>query len=237
MPARWRLFAARRCFCGQKPTAAMKYNTIIFDFDGTLADTQEGLTKGFQKGLAAFGVQESLENIKALIGPPLTATIKTKYGFSDADAAVAMKICEDYQLGEGVAEVRFFEGIPQLLDGLKALGLHIALATNCPATTAHGQMEYLGLGKWLDVVETNNDAQTRGSKADFIRWAMQRCGSTPERCLMVGDRKNDLEGGKQNGTDTAGVLYGYGSRQELAACAPTFLCATPAELLEAIQNA
>lgn len=215
----------------------MKYDTIIFDFDGTLADTQEGLTKGFQKGLAAFGVEESLENIRGLIGPPLTATIKTKYGFCDADAAIAMKICEDYQLGEGVAECRLFPGVPRLLDGLKAMGLHLALATNCPETTARGQLAFLGLDRWLDVVETNNDPQNRGTKAQFIRWAMERCGSTPERCLMVGDRQNDLVGGQQNGMDTAAVLYGYGSCAELAASAPTYLCATPRELLMAIQNA
>ena len=214
----------------------MKYDTIIFDFDGTLADTQEGLTKAFQKGLAAFGVEETLENIKALIGPPLTKTIQTKYGFSPEQAAVAMKICEDYQLGEGVAEVRFFDGIPQMLDGLKELGLNIAIATNCPATTANGQIDFLRLRSWLKVVETNNDSQSRGTKTQFVRWAMEGCGSTPERCLMVGDRIHDLIGGQENGMDTAAVLFGYGSRQELESGNPTYLCDTPAQLLEAIKN-
>jgi len=214
----------------------MKYDTIIFDFDGTLADTQEGVTKGFQKGLAAFGVEETLENIKGLIGPPLTKTIQTKYGFSPEQAAVAMKICEDYQLGEGVAEVRFFDGIPELLDGLQELGLNIAVATNCPATTANGQIDFLGLRRWLKAIETNNDSQTRGTKTQFVHWAMEGCGSTPQRCLMVGDRVHDLIGGQENGMDTAAVLYGYGSRKELEDGHPTYLCATPAQLLEAIKN-
>ena len=214
----------------------MKYNTIIFDFDGTLADTQEGITKGFQKGLAAFGVEETLENIKALIGPPLSKTIQTKYGFSPENGAAAMKICEDYMLGEGVAEVYFFDGIPQLMEELKKLGLKIAIATNCPATTANGQIDFLGLRKWIDVIETNNDSQTRGTKTQFVRWAMEGCGSTPDRCLMVGDRVHDLIGGQENGMDTAAVLYGYGSRKELEEGAPTYLCETPAHLLEAIKH-
>jgi len=214
----------------------MKYDTIIFDFDGTLADTQEGVTKGFQKGLAAFGVEETLENIKGLIGPPLTMTIQTKYGFSPEQAAVAMKICENYQLGEGVAEVCFFKGIPQLLDSLKELGLNIAIATNCPATTANGQIDFLGLRKWVKVIETNNDSQTRGTKTQFVAWAMEGCGSTPDRCLMVGDRVHDLIGGQQNGMDTAAVLFGYGSRKELEEGNPTYLCESPDQLLQAIKN-
>lgn len=214
----------------------MKYDTIIFDFDGTLANTQEGVTKGTQKGLAAFGVEESLENIKALIGPPLTITVQTEYGLTPEQAAAAMKICEQHQIGEGIDQVCLFEGIPQLLEELTKLGLHLAIATNCPATTAKTQLEYLGLDRWFSVVETNNDSQTRGTKAQFVHWAMDDWHSKADRCLMVGDRKHDLIGGQENGMDTAAVLYGYGSREELEGCDPTYLCATPADLLECIVN-
>ena len=214
----------------------MKYDTIIFDFDGTLANTQEGVTKGTQKGLAAFGVEETLENIKALIGPPLTMTVQTKYGLTPQQAAAAMKICEQHQTGEGIDQVCLFEGILPLLEDLTRLGLKLAIATNCPATTAKAQLEYLGLTPWFDVVETNNDSQTRGTKTQFVCWAMEGCASAPDRCLMVGDRKHDLIGGQENGMDTAAVLYGYGSRQELETCNPTYLCATPADLLQCIVN-
>lgn len=212
----------------------MKYDTIIFDFDGTLANTQEGVTKGTQKGLAAFGVEETLENIKGLIGPPLTFTVQEKYGLSPEQATAAMKICEQHQVGEGIDQVCLFEGVLPLLEELTRMGLKLAVATNCPATTAKAQLAYLKLDGCFDAVETNNDSQTRGTKTQFVRWAMESCSSTPDRCLMVGDRKHDLIGGQENGMDTAAVLYGYGSQAELEACTPTYLCATPADLLEYI---
>ncbi len=216
----------------------MKYDTIIFDFDGTLCDSEGAITRGFQKGLAAFGVQESLENIKALIGPPLGKTIQTKYGFSPEDGAAAMKICKEFQISEeGLAVVSLYPGIVELLEELKAMGLKLAIATNKPFPTVTAQLAHLGISHFFDAMESNNELQNRGSKTDFVRWAMEGCGSTPEPCLMVGYRKKDLERGRQNGTDTAGVLYGYGSRQELEACAPTFLCASPAELLETVKTA
>ena len=215
----------------------MKYDTIIFDFDGTLSDSEAGITRGFQKGLAAFGVEETLENIKALIGPPLSKTIITKYGFSPEDGAAAMKICKEYQLSdEGLSVVHLFDGVAEMLDGLKAMGLKLAIATNKPSTVAEVQFRHFGIDRWFDVTETNNADQTRGTKTDFVRWAMQRCGSQPQRCLMVGDRIHDLTGGKENGMDTAAVLYGYGSRTELEAAAPTCLAATPGELLDFILN-
>lgn len=214
----------------------MKYDTVIFDFDGTLADTQEGVCKGMQKGLAASGVEESLEVIRSLIGPPLTHTVQERYGLSPAQAAVTMEICARHQLGEGIGQVCLFEGIVPLLDGLKALGLKLAVATNCPESTAFGQLKYLQILHRFDAVQTNNDPQTRGTKTQFVRWAMEDCGSTPDRCIMVGDRFHDVVGGRENGMDTAAVLYGYGSREELEGCAPTALCPTPDHLLEFIRN-
>ena len=215
----------------------MKYDTIIFDFDGTISDSEGAITRGFQKGLAAFGVEETLENIKALIGPPLGKTIQTKYGFSPEDGAAAMTICKEFQISpEGLAVVSLYDGIVELLNELKAMGLKVAIATNKPFPTVTAQLKHLKIDHLFDAMESNNELQNRGSKTDFVRWAIEGCGSTPDRCLMVGDRSNDLVGGKANGTDTAGVLYGYGSRKELADCQPTYLCDTPAQLLEIIKN-
>jgi len=215
----------------------MKYNTVIFDFDGTIADSEIGITKGFQKGLAAFGVQEDLQVIRGLIGPPLSKTILTKYGFSPENGAAAMKICKDYQLGEGLDECCLFDGILPLLEGLRALGLRLAIATNKPANVARAQIGHFDLARRFDAIETNNDSQTRGTKADFVRMAMEGCGGTPATCLMVGDRKNDIAGGKENGMDTVGVLYGYGSRQEIEGCAPTYIAAQPLDILDIVKNA
>lgn len=215
----------------------MKYDTVIFDFDGTLCDSEGAITHGFQRGLAAFGVEETLENIKALIGPPLGKTIQTKYGFNPTDAVAAMTICKNFQVSpEGLAVVSLYEGIVPMLQQLKALGLKLAIATNKPLPTVSAQMEHLGLAHTFDALEANDLPQTRGTKADFVRWAMEACGSAPDRCLMVGDRNQDIRGGQTHGMDTAAVLFGYGSREELEGCSPTVLCASPAQLLAFIQN-
>ena len=215
----------------------MKYDTIIFDFDGTISDSEGAITRGFQKGLAAFGVEETLENIKALIGPPLGKTIQTKYGFNPEDAVAAMTICKNFQISpEGLEVISLYDGMMELLQRLKELGLKLAIATNKPLPTVKPQMTHLGLDELFDALEANDVAQTRGSKSDFVRWAMEGCGSTPDRCLMVGDRKADVVGGKDSAMDTCGVLYGYGSREEMEGCTPTYIISTPLELLEVVKN-
>ncbi len=210
----------------------MKYNTVIFDFDGTLVDSQQGITKGFQKGLAAFGVQESLEVIKGLIGPPLSKTIQTKYGFSPEDGRAAMKICVDYQLGEGLSEISIYPGVIDMLKTLKNSGIRLGIATNKPCTTAEAQIGFFSLEKYFDSIQSNDATQTRGTKADFVRMAMQDCAADPATTLMVGDRAEDIKGGKENGIDTAAVLYGYGSLEELKGINPTHIVKTPSELLD-----
>ena len=215
----------------------MKYDTIIFDFDGTVSDSEGAITHGFQKGLAAFGVEESVENIKPLLGPPLGKTIQTKYGFNPEDAVAAMTICKNFQISpEGLAVISLYDGMMELLQGLKELGLKLAVATNKPLPTVQPQMKHLGLDGMFDALEANDVPQTRGTKSDFVRWAMEACGSTPERCLMVGDRKVDIVGGKDNAMDTCGVLYGYGSREEMEGATPTYLISTPLELLDVVKN-
>ncbi len=214
----------------------MKYKTVIFDFDGTLVDSQGGIAKGFQMGLAAFGVQESLEVIKGLIGPPLSKTIQTKYGFSPEDGRAAMKICAAYQLGEGLNEIAIYHGVIEMLETLKKQGIRLGIATNKPCTTADAQIDRFSLRKYFDSIQTNDATQTRGTKSDFVRMAMEGCGADPTTTLMVGDRAEDIKGGKENGTDTAAVLYGYGSREELEGSEPTHIVSDVAGVLALVMG-
>lgn len=100
----------------------MGYTTVIFDYDGTLVDSQEGIAKGFQQALAAYGIREEVEEIKKLIGPPLSRTIVTKYGFGEEDAKEAMAIFRRYVREHGNEECRVFDGVPEMLRGLREAG-------------------------------------------------------------------------------------------------------------------
>ncbi len=215
----------------------MGYTTVIFDYDGTLVDSQEGIAKGFQQALAAYGIREEVEEIKKLIGPPLSRTIVTKYGFGEEDAKEAMAIFRRYVREHGNEECRVFDGVPEMLRGLREAGLSLAIATNKPESIALPQIRYLGLEPYFSAIMANNDAQDRGSKSDFVRMALEACGGSAAQSLMVGDRRNDIEGGKAVGLDTAGVLYGYGSPEEIRDSAPTYVAATPLEILNLVKNA
>ena len=84
----------------------MGYKYVIFDLDGTIVDSQLGSCKGFQGALKAYGVEESLENIKKLLGPPLSKTIITKYGFSEEDGKAAMKLHMNYLKTKGIYDAQ-----------------------------------------------------------------------------------------------------------------------------------
>ncbi len=213
----------------------MRYKNVIFDLDGTIIDSQLGIAKGFQSALKAYGVEEDIEVIKGLIGPPLSRTIITKYGFSEEDGAAAMKIHMQYCREIGVYEGSIYDGVIEMLDTLKEKGATVTIATNKPEELALLQMEHLKLKDYFKVIIGNNITQTRGNKSDFVRMAMEEAGfNDKENTIMIGDRYHDIDGGKDNNLDTIGVLYGYGSEEEMRGCNPTYIAKTPGDVTKII---
>ena len=191
---------------------------ILFDLDGTLTDPKEGITKSVQHALQAYGIDEpDLDKLCPFIGPPLSDSFKEYYGFSEAQAREAIGHFHEYFTKQGMFENKVYPGIREMLTRLKDAGLTLAVATSKPEPFAIQILEHFDLLSYFTLVGGADMEEIRVRKGDVIAYTLDRLGTTPEesKVIMVGDRKHDVLGARENGLPCAGVLYGYGSREEL----------------------
>ncbi len=209
------------------------YRYLLFDLDGTLTDPFEGITKSFQYALSAFGIEEKQENLTWVIGPPLIDAFMGHYGFSKekGEAAVA-KYRERFSV-TGLFENRVYDGIIEMLDALKKEGKTICLATAKPEVYAKRILEEFGLAPYFSVVVGAELDGTRNYKKDVIAEVLRQLGNpSSERVLMIGDRKQDVEGAKACGIKSLGVRFGYAKPGELESAGADFYAETVEELKE-----
>lgn len=192
------------------------YKTILFDLDGTLTDPGLGITNSVAYALKKYGIEvENRQSLYSFIGPPLNDSFKKYYGFSDEKAMEAIWCYREYFADKGLYENEVYEGVEQLLGKIKESGRKIVLATSKPEQFAERILEHFDLIKYFDVVAGASMDEKRNKKGDVIKYAMEKGGFTSDGAVMIGDREHDVFGAKENGIDTIGVLYGYGSRDEL----------------------
>lgn len=206
----------------------MNYDVVIFDLDGTLTESEPGIVNSVQYSLDAMGRTDyTPELLRRFIGPPLYESYKNYFGMTDQQAAEGVRIYRERFSEVGWRENSVYAGIPRLLRSLKRQGVYLAMATAKPQLFTQRILEHFGLAGYFDRVCAISLSDHHADKEALIREALpERFG----RAVMVGDRKYDLEGARAAGVDGVGVLYGYGSREELAACAPCYL----AESVEAL---
>ena len=195
----------------------MKHDVILFDLDGTLTDPALGICSCVQYALKKYGMEAGpLSDYFSWIGPPLAWSFETKAGVPREDA---MKLVGFYR--ERFSEIGLFEnevypGIPEMLEALKARGARMAVATGKPTVYSTLNLEKFGLLPYFECVSGSSLTDHSPSKHQIISHALKEMGiEDPTRCIMVGDRVHDAEGAASVGTDFVGVLYGYGSREEL----------------------
>jgi phosphoglycolate phosphatase len=209
-----------------------KYSTVLFDLDGTLTDPKIGITRSVQYALASFGIDEpNLDNLTNFIGPPLKDSFKEYYGFDDCRAEEAIVKYREYFSVQGLYENVVYPFIPELLDTLRDRGKDLIVATSKPTFFAEKILTHFGLLQKFSFVAGSTLDGSRVKKADVIRFALAEISSMDyEQFVMIGDRKHDIIGAREVGVDSVGVLYGYGSRAELAAACPMYLVDSVAEL-------
>ncbi len=192
---------------------------ILFDLDGTLTDPGEGITNSVAYALEQYGIAvEDKRSLNTFIGPPLHESFQKYFNFSTLQSFDAVTKYREYYRDRGIFENRLYEGIIPLLSELRNMGKRIIMATSKPTVFAERIAEHYGFKEYFDLIVGSELDGTRVKKAEVIEEALKSAGSPEkEKCIMVGDRLHDIEGAKANSLFSVGVLYGYGSREELTA--------------------
>lgn len=207
------------------------YKYVLFDLDGTLTDSQEGIIKSVEYALTQMG--ESTEgrlDQHTVIGPPLKTTFQNVYGFSKEKADQTYAYFQERYDTVGKFENRAFPGIVPLLQDLKAAGVRSFVATSKPEVHAKAICEKFGIAPYVEKIAGPAVGGTE-SKADVMGRILDYIGTfEPGEVVMVGDRRFDVEGARAMGVPVILVAFGYGNEAERKAYPPDFVAPTVEDL-------
>lgn len=194
-----------------------KFDAVLFDFDGTVADTGEGVFFCIRKAIERFGLRQPTESeIRKFIGPPMVVSYKTLYPQLSDDEVQKLLVSfrEDY-VKTGLYKFRLYDGITELLKKLSESGIKTAVASSKPQKELERIITYSGIDKYIGAIVGADINYKDSDKATIVEDAMKKLGvEDKSRVLMVGDRKYDIVGAHKVGIACAAVLFGYGSREE-----------------------
>lgn len=197
----------------------MKYQYILFDLDGTITESAPGILNSVRYALKKMGFSiRDEEELLQFIGPPLVDSMNKYYGMNEEQAEQAVVFYREYFSQKGMFENSVYEGIEESLKILSESGKKLAIATSKPEVYSVRIVEHFGLADKFEKICGASMDKSRNEKAGVIRYTLEMLGIPDEEkasVLMVGDRRHDIIGAKQNGLDSMGVLYGYGNRNEL----------------------
>ena len=212
----------------------MRYTHVFFDLDGTLLNTAPGIKHSFQYALRALEKPVlPEEELDFVIGPPLFWSFHDKLGYDEATAERGVALYREYYRPTGMWECAPYEGIPALLQALHDAGVHLGVVTGKPEEFAKQLVQHFSLDHLFDFVVGISFADKSADKKVLLERAFALAGLSGDACrgaLMVGDRCFDIDGANDVGIDSLGVLYGFGSREELEGHGATLLAASAKEI-------
>ena len=177
----------------------MKFNTLLFDLDGTLTDPMMGITNSVMYALKKYGIDETdRQKLCKFIGPPLSESFEKYYGFSKEQALKAVEYYREYFAPKGIFENDVIEGTEQMLEAVKLSGAKIILATSKPIVFANKILEHFDRAKYFDLTVGSNLDGTLGTKSEVIALALKLGNITDlKTAAMIGDREHDIIGAKE----------------------------------------
>ncbi len=211
----------------------LKY--VLFDLDGTLNDSGEGIRTSVAYALKKFGIEgESKESLNRLIGPPLVNAFMEFYGFDKQKATQARLYYREFYEDKGMYMCSMYSGIDALLDDLKKVGLKLVVCTSKPTEPSVKILKYLGIYDYFDGVFGATIDGSLTEKEQIIALAVKELNLDANSAVMVGDRKFDAIGARQNNIKSIGVTYGFGSKEELAKAGYDFIADDLSQLKDLI---
>ena len=204
------------------------YKYLLFDLDGTLTDSADGIINSIVYALGKFGITvENRESLRKFLGPPLVDAFMEYYGFAKEDALKAVEYYRERFRDIGIFENSMYDGIPELLRELYEAGYEIIMATSKPEQFAKRIAKHFDIEKYFSLIAGATFDGKLSVKTDIIKYALDSKGITDKSSvIMIGDRHHDMEGATAVGVESIGVLYGYGSRDELEVSGATYIAET-----------
>lgn len=214
------------------------YKHILFDLDGTLTDPKIGITKSVQYALQKKGFEvDDLDSLNCFIGPPLHESFAKYYSMSVDEAQQAVEYYRERFREIGIFENKVISGIPEVLTKLKNNNKRLYVATSKPTIFAKKILEHFELDGYFELIIGSELDGTRSNKKDVIRYIQEKQQVDDLKTMvMVGDREHDIFGAHAMKIDSIGVLFGYGSEQELKEAGATYIVDSPNELLQIFQG-
>jgi phosphoglycolate phosphatase len=211
----------------------VNFDSVIFDFDGTVADTGEGVFDSVRYAIRMEGLaQPSDEDIRKFIGPPLFESFHSEFPEIDDDRVQKLIIHfrAKYSV-DGIYKFKVYDGMETLLDNLHRAGVKTAIASSKADTFINFILKNCGLAQYFDEAVGANMKYTASDKSGLVGEALERMKVTDRnRVLMVGDRKYDIEGAHKQNVACAAVLFGYGNLEEFKEYKAEYIVKDCAEL-------
>lgn len=211
---------------------------VLFDLDGTLIDSFEGIAKSAQYALRRFGIDEkNLENLRPFVGPPLVDSFQKWYGLSKEQAIEATDIYRERYRPIGILECSLYPGVEECIRTLKAEGYLIGMASSKPEEFCRRILEHFGLLDLFDDVVGATFDRRIDTKEEVLNEVLRRWSDIPKNQMcLIGDTMFDLVGAKKIGIDCIAVSYGFGDAKEMLQNGAIAICDRMADLPELIQK-
>lgn len=213
-----------------------RYDVVLFDLDGTLTDSAPGILNCIRYALESMGIDSPPdEQMRPFLGPPLVDTFGEHFGLSDADISIAIERYRERYHDVGLFENEVYGGVEEMLDTVRAGGSVLAVATSKPTYSATRILEHFGLASRFAFIGGADLDGTRQRKNEVIAHTLAELTdlgayAPSSSIVMVGDREHDADGARHHDLDCIGVLWGYGSAEELMRAGTIALADDPAEL-------
>ena len=222
----------------------MRKKYILLDLDGTITDSGEGIIKSVQYALEKLGIEErDMAVLKRYIGPPLNESFVRFHGMNEQDSLKAVAYYRERYAVKGIYENKLFEGITEVLSGLKKEGYIVALATCKPEIYVPTILKHFDIEQYFDVaVGSELEGGKRRHKDDVIeevlRQIMKKLDinesdivSVKADSIMIGDRKDDVLGAKAAGIESIGLRYGFAEKDELENAGADYILENASDIL------
>lgn len=209
---------------------------ILFDLDGTLTDSSEGITNSIKYALEKLGYEIPAHDVLlSCIGPPLVTSFETKLGVNkEADLQLAVGFYRERYISVGFKENKLYPGILQCLQDLNDLGHNLFVATAKPQNQVQPILDYFDITKYFIAFHGVDPNSAHSDKTGLIAKILREEGLDNSKTAMIGDRKFDILGAVNNDVIAIGAGYGYGSEEELKAAGSDYIVGSADEIKDLI---